>query len=249
MMEKKELRRADFVTSILLILFSLIILIKSFQMPMKDTYGGVRNVWYVSPALLPLFIGFMLLLLGGILLRNSIRKGGAQFFFETIRKKTGDANREKVLRFTAIIVALGSFVYLFIPRIDFFLSILTFLFFFIVLFYFDDNDFQKKILIRYSIGCAVFLVLFIFNVHSIVNDMLFFAMDIPLLLFFIYLLLYTRSYVKNDPEMRKKYRIAWIISVIVPLIICPVFRYLLLVPLPHEGGIVNLMNLLYYAVK
>ena len=33
-------------------------------MPMKDTWGGVQNVWFVSPALFPLFVGAMIMLLG-----------------------------------------------------------------------------------------------------------------------------------------------------------------------------------------
>jgi hypothetical protein len=29
-------------------------------MPMKDSWGGVQNVWFVSPALFPLFVGAMI---------------------------------------------------------------------------------------------------------------------------------------------------------------------------------------------
>ena len=33
-------------------------------MPMKDSFGGVMNVWYVSPALLPMIIGFAIIAAG-----------------------------------------------------------------------------------------------------------------------------------------------------------------------------------------
>lgn len=55
-MKKKELRKADFITSILLLLFSVWVIMETLKMPMKDTFGGVQNVWYVSPALFPLII-------------------------------------------------------------------------------------------------------------------------------------------------------------------------------------------------
>ena len=79
-MKKKELRRADFITSVLLLLFSVWVIIETFKMPMKDTFGGVQNVWYVSPALFPLIISIVIMVLAAVLLINSIKTGGAKNF-------------------------------------------------------------------------------------------------------------------------------------------------------------------------
>jgi hypothetical protein len=35
----------------------------------------------------------------------------------------------------------------------------------------------------------------------------------------------------------------------VPLILCPAFRYFLLVPLPKEGLIIQIMHNIYYLIK
>jgi len=50
-------------------------------------------------------------------------------------------------------------------------------------------------------------------------------------------------------ELKKKYLLSAVISIIVPLILAPVFRFALLVPLPNEGGIIDLMSLIYYSVR
>ena len=83
-MEKKELRKADFITSVLLLLFSIWMLIETFKMPMKDTFGGVQNVWYVSPALFPLIISIFISVLGIALFIHSIKSGGAKYFLDSI---------------------------------------------------------------------------------------------------------------------------------------------------------------------
>ena len=64
MMDKDKLRKADFFSGIIILLFGAWIVRQAFKMPMKDSYAGVQNVWYVSPALFPLLIGSILALLG-----------------------------------------------------------------------------------------------------------------------------------------------------------------------------------------
>jgi hypothetical protein len=53
MMDKDKLRKADIFSGSIIMLFGLWIISQALQMPMKDSWGGVQNVWYVSPALLP----------------------------------------------------------------------------------------------------------------------------------------------------------------------------------------------------
>ncbi|MDY7029270.1 MAG: hypothetical protein SVR04_13305, partial [Spirochaetota bacterium] len=53
----------------------------------------------------------------------------------------------------------------------------------------------------------------------------------------------------SSEELKKKYRIASLIAVVVPLVLAPIFRYALLVPLPTEGGIIDLMSLIYFSLR
>jgi len=56
MLEKEQLRKADIFSGLAIFLFGLFIVLMASEMPMKDSWGGVQNVWYVSPALFPLFV-------------------------------------------------------------------------------------------------------------------------------------------------------------------------------------------------
>ena len=71
MMEKDKLRRADMFSGSLICLLGLWIISQALKMPMKDSWGGVQNVWFVSPAIFPLFVGAMITLLGAMLIRTA----------------------------------------------------------------------------------------------------------------------------------------------------------------------------------
>ena len=48
---------------------------------------------------------------------------------------------------------------------------------------------------------------------------------------------------------RRRVRTTLIVSLVVPLILCPAFKYLLLVPLPMEGLVTRAMDSLRYALR
>ncbi|MGD9136340.1 MAG: hypothetical protein PVH42_06245, partial [Desulfobacterales bacterium] len=132
MLEKEKLRKADVYSGGAIFLFGLWIVLQALKMPMKDSWGGVQNVWYVSPAIFPLFVGCMIMLLGGLLCRTALKRIGFKAFTETVRWLSSKAllqflNTVTNLRFYSIVVLFLSFVYLNIPRIDFFLSAVLFL--------------------------------------------------------------------------------------------------------------------------
>ena len=241
MMDHDRIRKADFVTSIILQLFALWMLQATLKMPMKDTFGGVRNVWYVSPALFPLCISIALFILGTVLLIHSLRSGGARQFIQGLKERErGLSNSSR--RFIAILLALISFVYLYIPRIDFFLCIILFLLFFISVFYFDEVRLLKKLTLFYGGGSLVFL-------RRILNGAFKYSTDVLALLFFIACYVYTRVLVRGDAALKNRLRITLIMTFTPPLLLVPVFRYFLLVPLPHEGGIIGIMNLIRFALR
>jgi len=71
----KHMRGADIVIGIIFIILGVLILIGAFQMPLKDSYGGVESVWYVSPALMPLIIGVVMILLAVTITMFGIKNG------------------------------------------------------------------------------------------------------------------------------------------------------------------------------
>lgn len=248
MMEKERLRRADFVTSIVLILFGIVELYFTFQMPMQATFGGVRNVWYVSPALMPLFIGFAIILLGTVLLINSIRTGGAAGFLAAAKAYRPRVT-ESMERFSAILLAIISFVFLFVPRVDFILSIVLFLLYFVTAFYFDIEVLLRRLTRLYGAIVLLFLILFITPLADMLNGAFLYTTDVVALLSIIVLVVVARRSAGTDAELRRKFRVSLTVSLVTPALLAPAFRYFLLVPLPHEGGIVELMNLIYYSLR
>ncbi|MCX7786904.1 MAG: hypothetical protein N2442_04300 [Spirochaetes bacterium] len=249
MLDKTKLRGADFITSIGLMLFGVWILFQTFKMPMKDTYGGVINVWYVSPALFPLFIGTGIILLAINILIHAIKNGGFQAFKESLQSKKGIHLTEKGYRFLAILVPLLSLVYMNLPRIDFFLSILLFLLFFITVFYFDDFLLLKKLLGFYSIEMGILLLLFLTGMDTILTKAFRYSLDILALGLITALYIFLRIQIRGQNEYTRKLRNAFMISLLTPLILVPTFRFFLRVPLPKEGGIVDLLFILYYAFR
>ena len=248
MMETKKLRQADFITSILLILFGVWVLFEAFQMPMKGTYGGVKNAWYVSPALLPLIIGGAVFLLGIVLLMTAIRAGGASDCIQTIRSYTPKTNVQ-IERFAAIVLAFVVLVYLFIPRVDFFLSIWFFLSYLIIAFYSDSHKILRRLTVTYAVVSIIFLILFCCGLAEILNNGFKYSTDVVALISILLFHGYAIKMSIGSSELKKKYMISAIISILVPLVLAPVFRFALLVPLPNEGGIIDLMSLIYYSVR
>ena len=251
MMDKDKLRKADIFSGGVIMLFGLWIVSQALQMPMKDSYGGVQNVWYVSPALLPLFVGAMIALLGGLLIRTALKTVRLRGLQETLGWLTS-ANLARYLvtpalfRFYAMIVLFFSFVFLQIPRIDFFLCAVLFLVVFITMFYFDDDTLLKKFLAVYLAGTFVMWGFFVFGGAAFLETFLPYAGDWLTLVFIVLYGLYAWTLVRSIPSLRRKYRTALILAVAAPFTIGPIFKYFLLVPMPKEGMVVALLDAIRY---
>ena len=251
MMEKEKLRKADIFSGVIIIFFGLWVISHAVKMPMKDSWGGVQNVWFVSPALFPLFVGAMIVLLGALLVRTAVKEVGLKevgrvlhwlFSYEMARFLKSPSN----LRFYAITVLFFSLVYLNISRIDFFLCSVLFLVAFISMFYFDDDILLKKMLFFYLAGTAFFIIYFTLNLPVRFNAVLPFASDWLTLAFIITYCIYVWTLIRNTAALRKKYRLSLILAVAAPFLIGPIFKYLLLVPMPAEGLVVSVMDAIWY---
>lgn len=251
MLDKERLRKADVYSGAIICLFGLWIVLQALKMPMKDSWGGVQNVWYVSPAIFPLFIGCMIMLLGGLLCRTALKMIGFKAFAETVRWLTSKAllqflNSVPNLRFYSIVVLFFSFVFLNIPRIDFFLSAVLFLIVFITSFYFDDAVLLKKLFFFYLAGVIVLIIYFSFGFDEPLSRIVPFAADILAIWFIIAYCLYAWILIRKNTALRKKYRTAMIIAFVSPFMIGMIFKYFLLVPMPAEGIVVAVMDYFWY---
>lgn len=254
-MEKEKLRKADIFSGSIISLFGLWILLQSLKMPMKGSWGGVQNVWYVSPAIFPLFIGSMIMLLGLMLIRTAYRETGPEKIQQMFRWLGSSElliylKSESVIRFYAVCILFLAFIFLNIPRIDFLLCSILFLVAFISMFYLDNSILLKKMLCFYLGGSAVFILWFISGLPEKLSAVSEYPSDWPALMFILSYIAYAWKVIPADSEsgelFRKKYRTALIIAIVTPFFICTVFKYFLLVPMPTEGLVVSLMDTIRY---
>jgi len=251
MLEKDKLRKADAYSGAVIFLFGLWIVFQALKMPMKDSWGGVQNVWYVSPALFPLFVGSMIMLLGALLTRTALKRVGFKEFNNTVRWLLSKAlfqflNSITNLRFYFIAVLLLSLVYLNIPRIDFFLCAFLFLVVFVTSFYFDDAVLLNKLFFFYLAGVIVLIIFFGVGLQETLAKALPFPGDILAICFIVAYCVYAWMLIRNDPALRKKYRTAMIVAIVAPFFVGIIFKYFLLVPMPAEGLVVTILDYFWY---
>ena len=248
-MDKTKIRKADFIASLILIAFGIFVIVLSLQMPLKASYGGVDSHWYVSPALFPLFVGAMIVLLGGVLLGVAIKDGGMKAFFSRTAEETGFHLDEKTRRVIIVVLAIGSFVYVFVPRIDFFIGISTFLFFLTTVFYPENRLIRRRLVWIFGIESAVFALLAITGAWKAIYDAYVYTFDILAILTYIAMVVTAFLTARHEGVDKGKIRTTLWLSLIVPGFLCPVFRYPLRTPLPHEGLIIDYMNVAFFKTR
>ena len=252
MMELNKLRKADIFSGTIITLLGLFIVFQALQMPMKDSYGGVQNVWYVSPALFPLFIGATLTVLGCFLVKTAFKTVGTHGITEFLSFLSGPDFRiflkqEGTIRFYAIVFTLLTFVFILVPRIDFFISAVIFLLAFFFMFYCGNHSYLLFIF-KFTAGGSVLISLFLLTGLAEKTDVLLpYSADWLVIASTALLILAARRKIGRDPSFRKKFRISMITACAGPLIIGIIFKYFLLVPMPSEGLIVSLLDALWYA--
>jgi hypothetical protein len=251
MLSTEKLRRADIFSGVVISLFGLWVISQALKMPMKDSWGGVQNVWFVSPALFPLFVGLVIVLLGIGLTVHALKIEGLRGLTETLAwLKSAQLihflKSEPMMRFHAIVVLLFSFVFLNVPRIDFFLCSVLFLTAFISMFYLDDPLLLLKMLRFYIAGTIVFIVWFALGMPATLETFWPYSADWLTLAFILAYGAYVFRLTRGDRLLRQKYKTGLILSVAAPFTIGPVFKYFLLVPMPTEGLIVVVMDAIRY---
>jgi len=251
MLEKDTLRKADIFSGACIFLFGLFVVYEALQMPMKDTYGGVQNVWYVSPAIFPLFIGAIIALLGIVLTIIALKSVGRQqlqavFGYLTSAELVAFLRQPATIRFYAILVVFSSFIFVMIPRIDFFPAAVFFLMVFISMFYFDDDQLLFKIMLFFIAVTILLIIFFAAGLNELLAGALAYPADWLMLLCIVTYGGYARHLVKDRSELRRKYRTCLLLAVIAPFTVGIIFKFLLLVPMPFEGAVVELLDNIWY---
>lgn len=251
-MEKTKLRGADILTSSIFFLLGAYIIAEAFTMPLKDSYAGVDSVWYVSPALMPLIIGSAMVLLAIFIFLHAMKEGGIPTFKAFFAKKEkkriwNDAN----VRYAAVLIPLVAMVYLNITRIDFFLTIALYLSFTIGVFYFDDPRITRSMTKLYSIEMGLLLVLALFGLDKALKGIFAYSLDAVAALMIAIVIIGLRRMMKKYPgtATNKKFHQAMWMTWMTPVLVVPIFRFMLRVPLPVEGAVVNLMSFIYYSIR
>jgi len=251
MLEKDTLRKADIFSGAIISLFGLFVVSQALKMPMKDTYGGVQNVWYVSPAIFPLFIGAIISLLGAALTATAVKTVGLGQLAEVFRYLAGPdlvlfLKRPETRRFYAILLAFCSFIFVMIPRIDFFLAAVFFLLVFIAMFYFDDDRLLWKILGFFVAVSGLLILFFALRLDERMSPVVSYPGDWLTLLIIGAFIFYSRQLVKKRSDLRNKYRLCLILAIVAPFTVGIIFKFLLLVPMPFEGAVVELLDTIWY---
>lgn len=251
MLEAEKLRKADIFSGTMISLFGLWVVSQALKMPMKDSWGGVQNVWFVSPALFPLFVGGIITVLGIALVVNALKIVGVAGLKDTLGWLISPElmrllKSEAMIRFHAIVVLLFSFVFLNISRIDFFLCSVLFLCAFITMFYLDDPALLIRMLGIYLAGTVGFILWFVLGIPGALEATVPYPSDWLTLIFILLYCIYVFHLIRHQPRLRKKYKTGLIVAIVAPFTIGSIFKYFLLVPMPTEGLIVAVMDAVRY---
>ena len=121
--------KKDFITSVVLLAFSLSVIVSSYTMPRLERRGIDP---FSAPGVVPGMIGLILLCLALILFVRSVRRGGYLLFGAETRQQSGHrgaAWRVLLTLVISLIYAVG-----FLGRIDYTLATILYVFSFIMLF-------------------------------------------------------------------------------------------------------------------
>ncbi|MDR9830899.1 hypothetical protein RCJ22_35535 [Vibrio sp. FNV 38] len=241
-LEQQQMHGWDFAFSLVVMVFSLIVVANSLTMPFSGTVGGVTTEWYESPGLLPLFIGCSLFAAGlSVFLKSKKSQGQALLI-----------KHYKNINPTGFLISGGgilTYIYVLITWYDFFLASAIFLTFYIALYYLDIDKVTKQLLKIYGATILFSIVLFGSGVSEYLNTYYAYTTDLVLVISGIVMCGYLYQVAKDyGAEVKGKVRRLLIISLVFPAVLCPIFRYFLLVPLPNEGLVVEqIFNQTYYA--
>lgn len=249
----RALARANFKVGLVLLIISVTLFVHTLSFPMTGSYGGVENQWYVSPALFPLLVLSILIVLSGILIIK-MWKECDYFNAPTASRGTENFKDRKNQDKWYVILLLCVYVYVYIPSADFYLTTCLFLLSLILRFYLQLTGMWRGVLyIHFPLALTLLSVRSVnsdvfswFLADSIVDEPLILINDLCCAAALCVLLLASVINLKDEPAKLLK---VWVYSLLIPLILICAFSFLLYVPMPVEYGTVSsFLNYLVYDI-
>ena len=149
-MDEKQMAKADFITSIVMILASIFILVATLYFPRFREWGGI----YSNPGFTPFLLVLTLVAMNVYLLFRSLKGGGSQV------RLTGEMVRKffQAMLVKRYLICLGLFIlyYLLLGRIPFIVD--TALYLFLSIMIFGGNRWFMALVISLATSVAVYLV-------------------------------------------------------------------------------------------
>lgn len=171
-MPKDKLRKADVVTSLVLIALGVVVILYTTTMPQGGTFGGVINVWYVSPAVFPYLLGFLLICASTVILVRAIKEGGhVGIFGYYLKAVVALPKNPTVHRIWAIWIVVGVYIFGLFGRFNFYAVSAGFLVTFMLLFYreTDGRCSARTVVISLALGILFSVVTgFLFSRYLLV---------------------------------------------------------------------------------
>ncbi|MFY0733792.1 MULTISPECIES: hypothetical protein [Aurantimonas] len=227
--------RADFWAGLAILAAATAMLVRSLTYPLQGSYAGVRNAWYVSPALFPLIVATGLVVLSLMLLARARRAGGAAAALASIRQMAPGRLSERSATFWLIAALIVFYVYALVPRVDFIAATALFLLAFATLFHLTAAPATRLILalffgVSLAVGGAALL-----GVETGVRTPAALIVDALIWLAVLAACAALLRATRMPKDAARHARQCVGLSLLAPLILGIVFKYGLLVPLPHEG--------------
>lgn len=130
-MEKRNLRRADLITSTVLFLFSMLVFFEAFKLFSKTVTKGKE--WYMSSGLFPLIVSICLALCALLLFVRAWKDGARLDFMNSTGMKALRANKE--FRVALIVIGwLAVYIFILLEVLPYWLGTFVFLFVFMLFF-------------------------------------------------------------------------------------------------------------------
>lgn len=141
-MEKKTMRRADLITSIVLMIYS----VGMFTMSLKLILRSLEKNrdWYQSAGLFPVIVSIFLFLCA-ISLYKTARKDGANFKFISFENAKEFVKSSEVKVASTIIGVIAAYIFILLPLKWLKYEISTFMFLFGFMFIFNKKDMKSII--------------------------------------------------------------------------------------------------------
>ncbi|MCI2282755.1 tripartite tricarboxylate transporter TctB family protein [Colwellia sp. MSW7] len=251
--KSRALSRANFKVGLVLLIICAAFFVHTLSFPMTGSYGGVENQWYVSPALFPLSVLSILMILSVILIIKAWKDCD---YFNVPMDHSGaeTINNRKNIDKWYVIILLCLYVYVYIPSADFYLVTCLFVLSLILRFYLQLTGIWRWVLYVHIPLTIVLLSVRSMNseafswflTESIVDEPLILINDLCSVTALFLLLLSSVINLKSKPA--KLVRVL-MYSMLIPLILICIFSFVLYVPMPVEyGSVSSFLNYFVYEV-